>query len=139
MGKLTKPKKTKKTKKGEGKGVIGELGTRFEAWREGEKIKGYRLAKMIDISQGSLSEILNNKTHPCADTLALIHANTELNILWLLSGKGNATKLSQDDAEFLTSDLQLNRIIQRCIDIYRQGDNAKKAQFSGYLAGLESS
>ncbi len=69
-------------------GVQPYLGTRLNQWRIENGLKGYKLAAKLGISQGSLSDIQNNKSHPSADTLARFHKFTNINILWLLLNKG---------------------------------------------------
>jgi transcriptional regulator with XRE-family HTH domain len=43
-------------------------------------------AKQIGISQGSLSDIENEKTKPSAETLSSIVRNTDIDATWLLTG-----------------------------------------------------
>jgi len=132
-----------KKKVDDGKGIIGNVGDRIEAWRKGEKVndekmRGYQLAKILGISQGSLSDIQNNKSNPAADTLARFHRQCGISPVWLLTGEGPVTQLPEADKEALTSDLQLNSLIKRCIATYRNGTDAERSRFLGYLQGLES-
>lgn len=71
-------------KRGNKDGVKARLGSRLVYWRKGIPMLGYELAALIGISQGSLSDIENNKSLPSAITLAKFHQRTNLNILWLL-------------------------------------------------------
>lgn len=66
---------------------ITNLGSRLRAWRKSIPLKAYQLAKLIKISQGSLSDIENNKSLPSADTIYKLWKLTEINVGWLLSGK----------------------------------------------------
>lgn len=50
------------------------------------KRKQWRFAKIIGLSQGSLSDIIRGKSSPSALTLLKIDANTNINILELLRG-----------------------------------------------------
>ena len=65
------------------------LGTRLRQWRKTLPLKSFELAKLIKISQGSLSDIENNKSLPSADTIAKLYQYSNLNIIWLLLGKGH--------------------------------------------------
>jgi phage repressor protein C with HTH and peptisase S24 domain len=59
--------------------------------REFRKLKGLTVqefAKLIGISQGSLSDIENEKTKPSADTISSLVRNTDINPTWLLTGEG---------------------------------------------------
>ena len=58
-------------------------------YRKGCGLNGTQLADLINISQGSLSELENNKTLPSADTIASLICYTDLNIRWLLTGEGD--------------------------------------------------
>lgn len=46
-----------------------------------------RFAKDIQISQGSLSDILNGRSQPCALTLLKISEKTTISVKYLLRGK----------------------------------------------------
>ncbi len=65
----------------------------------GERIRVYRLskgakvgdfAKLIGVSQGSLSDIENQKTKPSADTISALVRHTDIDARWLLTGEGIA-------------------------------------------------
>ena len=66
------------------------IGHRLKVYR---KIKGIRtitsFSETIGISQGSLSDIENEKTFPSADTLHKIVEKTDINAHWLLTGEGS--------------------------------------------------
>jgi len=66
---------------------LKNVGTRIRAWRKSLSMKSFELAKVLCISQGSLSDIENNKSLPSADTIAAFHELTDLNIIWMLTGK----------------------------------------------------
>lgn len=76
----TQAKKNKKIK-------LKEVGTRLRQWRKEVPLKSFELAQIIRVSQGSLSEIENNKSLPSSDTLTALHIYTDCNILWLLVGE----------------------------------------------------
>jgi transcriptional regulator with XRE-family HTH domain len=69
-------------------GVTDNVGERLREWRKKSKLKLLELASVIKISQGSLSDLENNKSLPSANTLASIHTHTNLNIIWLLTETG---------------------------------------------------
>jgi len=48
-------------------------------------------SKLLDISQGSLSGIENNKSKPSSDTLDSMVRNRDINLAWLLTGGGEMT------------------------------------------------
>lgn len=128
--------------------IIGGVGTRIRQWRKTTPLKGYELAQVLKISQGSLSDIENNKSLPSADTIAKFHANTNINILWLLTGKGPMTKEGipfQGDQEIYTGkegkgsalDPDLGRMIEKVISVYQSGDGEKVARMKGFIDGMD--
>jgi len=71
-------------------GQLSTVGTRLRTWRKiNTDMKAYQLAKRLKISQGSMSDIENNISLPSATTLASLHNNTNISIIWLLTAKGN--------------------------------------------------
>lgn len=50
-------------------GVAEFLGGRLRKWRKTLPLKSYQLAQLIGISQGSLSDIENNKSLPSAEEI----------------------------------------------------------------------
>ncbi len=46
------------------------------------------LSRLIKVSQGSLSDLENDKSLPSATTLVNLSIYTDLNIYWLLNGEG---------------------------------------------------
>ncbi len=111
-------------------------------------MKSYQLAQVIGISQGSLSDIENNKSLPSADTLAKLFKYTNLNVIWLLTGSGPIRKGSgplegeteytvNEDMSAYGDDKQLRELMEKLARIYNQGDNDKKAHLIGFLTGAD--
>jgi len=74
------------------KNTIG-AGTRIRQWRKSEKLKAYELAKLIKISQGSLSDIENGKSDPSARTILGFMLYTDIDFIWMMTGnKGEAER-----------------------------------------------
>ncbi len=130
----------------EDSGTAKYLGHRLRQWRKTIPLKGYQLAKKIRISQGSLSDIENCKSLPSADTIAKLYQHTNLNIIWLLTGKGPIRKPQNipgeeadvnEELEAYGEDANLNELIQKLIRTYYRGDPEKKAHISGYLMGSD--
>jgi transcriptional regulator with XRE-family HTH domain len=124
------------------KNKITLAGTRIRQWRKTIPLKGYKLAEILKISQGSLSDIENNKSLPSADTIAKFHMNTNINILWLLTGKGAMTKdvASITDSQDIGThkiDSDLEVLIAKLIRVYNAGDSKKKALIKGFLNGAD--
>ena len=114
--------------------------------RKSLPLKSYQLAKLIRISQGSLSDIENCKSLPSADTIAKLYQHTNLNIIWLLTGKGPIRKTQHapgeepevnEELEAYGEDPNLTELIQRLIRTYYRGDAEKKAHLIGFLIGAD--
>jgi transcriptional regulator with XRE-family HTH domain len=128
-------------------GTAKYLGSRLRQWRKGLPLKSFQLAKLIRISQGSLSDIENNKSLPSADTIAKLYQHTDLNIIWLLTGRGPVNKTPQalggeepcvnEAMEAYGEDPTLNDLIQRLVRTYYRGDAEKKAHLIGFLTGAD--
>lgn len=131
------------------KGAEKNLGTRLREWRKTLPLKSFELAKLIKISQGSLSDIENNKSLPSADTIAKLYLYTDLNIIWLLLGKGPMTReisassemsdesWAQDAAKDYGDDRKLKEVIEKAVRIYRRGNQEKRAHLIGFLNGAD--
>jgi len=111
-------------------------------------LKSYELAKLISISQGSLSDIENNKSLPSADTISKFFLNTNINIIWLLTGKGAMKKGSLPvdgrDTPFAFKEIEeygqnpnLKELMDKLVRIYNHGDPEKKAHLLGFLMGAD--
>ncbi|OGW20852.1 MAG: hypothetical protein A3K09_00350 [Nitrospinae bacterium RIFCSPLOWO2_12_FULL_47_7] len=125
-------------------GAAKDLGGRLREWRRSMHLKGYELAKMIHISQGSMSDIENNNSLPSADTVAKLYQHTQINIIWLLTGKGpmNRNKSALDEEALASEsapgdDQALKELIEKVIRIYRRGDPDKRAHLKGFLMGAD--
>ncbi|MDH5762618.1 MAG: helix-turn-helix domain-containing protein [Nitrospinota bacterium] len=130
------------------KGKISSVGTRIRQWRKSLPLKGYELAKIIKISQGSLSDLENNKSLPSADTIVKLHMHTNVNILWLLTGKGVMIKSDKalaglqgmnegDAADDLMDNSEIELLTGKVIRIYNSGDSEKIALLRGFLEGVD--
>ena len=131
------------------KGTAKNLGTRLRQWRNTLPLKSYELAKLIKISQGSLSDIENNKSLPSADTIAKLYQYSDLNIIWLLLDKGPMNyerkgvsdlddgALVQEAAQDYGEDRKLRDVIEKVVRIYRRGNQEKRAHLIGFLNGAD--
>ncbi len=124
-------------------------GQRLRAWRKSVPFKLMQLSAKIHVSQGSLSDLENDKSLPSATTLANLSLYTDLNIYWLLTGKGPVLKGPDPEMErtteasqlyeefiFMMQDRKLKAVVEKLIQIYREGDAGKKAQITGFLSAL---
>ena len=131
------------------RGAAKNLGTRLREWRKTLPLKSFQLAKLIKISQGSLSDIENNKSLPSADTIAKLYLYSDLNIIWLLLGKGPMTRdrsaasdmdgdaLVQEATEDYEDDRKLREVVEKSVRIYRRGNQEKRAHLIGFLNGAD--
>lgn len=63
------------------------IGPRIREWRKKIPLRAYQLAKLIKISQGSLSDIENGKSDPSANTIVNLLTITDIDWVWVLTGK----------------------------------------------------
>jgi len=122
-------------------GVHAKLGDRLRGWRKTTFNRAYQLGEHIKISQGSLSDIENNKSHPSANTLAKLHNLTHLNIIWLLTGRGEIVRPITKEGKPGEIDWELNGILERVKKIYDKRSTKKgaekKMRLDAFLSGLE--
>jgi transcriptional regulator with XRE-family HTH domain len=129
---------TNMMRKEELSGAASFLGSRLRQWRKTLPLKSFELAKLIKVSQGSLSDIENNKSLPSADTIAKLYQHTDLNIIWLLTAKGAMNKAPNPSSEEISGeDKDLNELIQKLVRTYYRGDSEKRAHLEGFLLGAD--
>jgi transcriptional regulator with XRE-family HTH domain len=124
-------------------------GQRLRAWRKSVPLKLMELSRLIKVSQGSLSDLENDKSLPSATTLSNLSIFTDLNIYWLLNGRGpvirelvpetdKSTEQTRlyEDFMYMMQDRKLKGVVEMVINVYKDGDAKKKAQMQGFLAAL---
>ena len=126
--------------------TITNVGKRLKVWRKYSALKLVELSKKIRISQGSLSDLENDKSLPSAMTLANLCMYSNLNIYWLLTGRGlmirqepkhgGEVNLPAENADLIQDQL-LKELIEKVIRVYRRGDAGKRAHLEGYLLGAD--
>ena len=62
------------------------FGSRLREIRKKNNLSGTELANILEISQGSLSEIETGKTKPSFKTIENIIKRTDIDLFWLLTG-----------------------------------------------------
>ena len=122
------------------------VGKRLKSWRKHSMLKLVELSKMIRVSQGSLSDLEHDKSLPSAPTLANLCMFSNINIYWLLTGRGPMIRrepghggeinFSTENAE-LMEDRILKELVDRVIRVYRRGDADKRAHLEGFLIGAD--
>jgi len=73
--------------KGENMKKLIGAGPRIRKWRKSKGLKSYTLAKIIKVSQGSLSDIENSKSDPSARTILNFFIYTDIDFIWMITGK----------------------------------------------------
>jgi len=81
------------------------LGTRLKQYRKKKGWSLNNLANIIKVSQGSLSDIERGKTKPAADTITALCEKTDIDIIWLLTGKKDDEQVAR-----LLPNLELRRL-----------------------------
>jgi len=126
--------------------TITTVGKRLKIWRRHSMLKLVELSKKIRISQGSLSDLENDKSLPSATTLVNLCRFSDLSISWLLTGNGpmlvqesepdGAVKFPNEYAD-MTQDRKLKELIDKVIRIYCKGDVGTRAHLEGFLVGAD--
>jgi transcriptional regulator with XRE-family HTH domain len=126
--------------------AISTVGKRLKNWRKHSMLKLVELSKKIRVSQGSLSDLENDKSLPSATTLANLCMFSDINIYWLLTGRGPMIRQEPEHgnevnfpAEYadLMQDRLLKELIEKVIRVYRRGDAGKRAHLEGFLVGAD--
>ncbi|ADW17506.1 helix-turn-helix domain protein [Desulfobulbus propionicus DSM 2032] len=66
---------------------VKKIGNRLKEFRVENGLTLVQLSELIGISHGSLSGLENNKSKPSAETLSNLCLYTEIDIVWLLTGR----------------------------------------------------
>ena len=125
---------------------LDTVGKRLNAWRKA-KTKPHLtlsgLTKLIKTTQGSLSDLENDVSLPSATTLANIAEHTDLNIVWLLTGKGPVHQEEQEETneqymQFLhwMRHTRHKKILTMVTNIFNDENKDKLTKLNGFLEGL---
>ena len=122
------------------------IGQRLKKWRKTSNLRLVGLSEKINVAASSLSELENDKSLPSAETLVKLYYNTNLDILWLLTGKGAMHKVengSGQNANFYQdvmpyeNDERLRELLKKLVRIYQHGGPEKVALLKGFLEGAD--
>lgn len=123
------------------------VGGRLKYWRKVSTLRLVDVAALIQVSQGSLSDLENDKSLPSATTLTGLCQKTDMNICWLLTGEGSmASKEERFQTESTSvrdmmnwmQDKDFRKTVSKLLTIFEKGSAAQKAQIRGFIAGVES-
>jgi len=106
------------------------LGKRIRKLRKsmGKNTKDF--SSIIGISQGSLSDIENEKTSPSSNTLVSISEKTDVCAYWLLCGKHNGICFKNYPEH---NGAEIIPIMLKIIDLYNNSDENKKSAIQKHL------
>ncbi|MFQ5481986.1 MAG: helix-turn-helix domain-containing protein [Nitrospinaceae bacterium] len=123
------------------------IGARLRMWRQFNMLRLVDLADLIGVSQGSLSDLENNKSLPSARTLTGLCLKTDLNIYWLLTSQGPVTADNRMLTETensnrhtfmeMNQDKDLRKTVSRLVELYKKGTPSQRAMLKGFLSGVE--
>ncbi|MFN3480996.1 MAG: helix-turn-helix domain-containing protein [Thermodesulfovibrionales bacterium] len=77
------------------------IGNRIRQYRKAEGLTVRAFAKLVGISQGSLSDIENGKWVPSGAVIASLVQKTDINPMWLLTGQGAMYRPARDEEHIL--------------------------------------
>ena len=123
------------------------VGGRLKYWRKVSTLRLVDVAALVRVSQGSLSDLENDKSLPSATTLTGLCQKTDMNICWLLTGEGSmvskeekfkAESTSVSDLMSWMQDKDFRKTVTKLLNVFQQGSTAQKAQIRGFVAGVEA-
>ncbi len=123
------------------------VGGRLKYWRKVSRLRLVDVAALIQVSQGSLSDLENDKSLPSATTLTGLCQKTDMNLYWLLTGEGSmVSKEERFQAESTAvsglmewmQDKDFRKTVMKLLSIFEKGSSAQKAQIRGFIAGAEA-
>ncbi len=123
------------------------VGGRLKYWRKVSTLRLVDVAALIQVSQGSLSDLENDKSLPSATTLTGLCQKTDMNICWLLTGEGSmVSKEERFQTESTTvrdmmrwmQDKDFRKTVSKLLNIFEKGSASQKAQIRGFIAGAEA-
>jgi len=128
-------------------GYPASVGGRLKYWRKVSKLRLVDVAALISVSQGSLSDLENDKSLPSATTLTGLCQKSDMNICWLLTGQGSM--VSKDEKLNVEStavselmnwmqDKDFRKTVTKLLNIFEKGSPEQKAQIRGFIAGVEA-
>ncbi len=126
--------------------TITTVGKRLKSWRKHSMFKLVELSKKIRVSQGSLSDLENDKSLPSTTTLANLCMFSNININWLLTGRGPMIRQEPEhggeinfpnEYAYIPQDRILKELIEKVIRIFYRGDVGKRAHLEGFLLGAD--
>jgi transcriptional regulator with XRE-family HTH domain len=123
------------------------VGGRLKYWRKVSRLRLVDVAALISVSQGSLSDLENDKSLPSATTLTGLYVKTDMNLYWLLTGEGSMVSKEerfQTESSAVSSlmawmqDKDFRKTVMKLLSIFEKGSSAQKAQIRGFIAGVEA-
>ena len=116
--------------------VIKGVGVRIRSWRKMMDLKSYQLARILGLSQGSLSDIENCNSFPSANTIALFHTKTDINIAWMLLGDKSKQSADEKHRKLIHREPLLADLIEGINKIYKLKSKFKNGELSGFIKSV---
>lgn len=123
------------------------VGKRLKHWRNASRLLLLEVAIQIQVSQGSLSDLENDKSLPSGRTLTGLCKKTDLDLHWLLTGEGSMVRKEDGNHAESTAvkdlitwmqDKDFRQTIKKLIRIFEKGSPAQKAQIRGFTTGVDA-
>lgn len=102
---------------------MNTIGERIKNLRKNNKLTQNEFAKIIELSQGRLSELEQNKTKPSSDTLISICNNFNISINWLLTGED-----MKGDNNRKPTKAEVDKFADEIIDLYIKNGRLKEGE-----------
>jgi transcriptional regulator with XRE-family HTH domain len=128
-------------------GYPATVGGRLKYWRKVSRLRLVDVATLIQVSQGSLSDLENDKSLPSATTLTGLCQKTDMNLCWLLTGEGSMVSTEercQAESSAVSGlmawmqDKDFRKTVMKLLNVFEKGSSPQKAQIRGFIAGVEA-
>ena len=128
-------------------GYPATVGGRLKYWRKVSRLRLVDVATLIQVSQGSLSDLENDKSLPSATTLTGLCQKTDMNLCWLLTGERSMVSTEerfQAESSAVSGlmawmqDKDFRKTVMKLLNVFEKGSSAQKAQIRGFIAGVEA-
>ncbi len=128
-------------------GYPATVGGRLKYWRKVSRLRLVDVATLIQVSQGSLSDLENDKSLPSANTLTGLCQKTDMNLCWLLTGEGSMVSTEerfQAESSAVSGlmawmqDKDFRKTVMKLLNVFEKGSSAQKAQIRGFIVGVEA-
>ena len=105
------------------------IGKRIRGLREAKNLKRKDIAELLDISEGNLHSMENDKTNPSATALIKLTKFFKVTSDWILLGdqvNDEGEKITDTGFNLIVPDMEMAIYFSKIIDVWKNGDERIK-------------